>query len=32
VKPEVWISANIPGGIERNKEYLLKYIDAIKPL
>jgi uncharacterized phosphosugar-binding protein len=32
LKPEVWVSANVPGGIERNREYVLKYIDVIKPL
>ena len=32
LKPEVWVSANVPGGIERNREYVLKYIDFIKPL
>jgi uncharacterized phosphosugar-binding protein len=32
VKPEVWISANIPGGMDRNKEYVAKYLDIIKPL
>ena len=32
LKPEIWISANIPGGIEKNQEYVRKYIDIIKPL
>jgi uncharacterized phosphosugar-binding protein len=32
MKPEVWISANIPGGMDRNKEYVAKYLDIIKPL
>jgi uncharacterized phosphosugar-binding protein len=32
VKPEVWISTNIPGGMDRNKEYVAKYLDIIKPL
>jgi len=32
LNPEVWVSANVPGGIERNREYVLKYIDVIKPL
>lgn len=32
IKPEVWVSANIPGGIERNKEYIVKYINVIKTL
>ena len=32
VKPEVWVSANIPGGIERNKEYVMKYLNVIKAL
>jgi len=32
VKPEIWVSANIPGGIEKNREYIEKYINMIKPL
>ena len=32
VKPEIWMSANIPGGIEKNREYIEKYINMIKPL
>ena len=32
VKPEIWVSSNIPGGAERNKEYLAKYFNIIKPL
>ncbi|MEM0153396.1 MAG: SIS domain-containing protein [Ignisphaera sp.] len=32
IKPEVWMSSNIPGGIERNKLYIEKYIEEIKPL
>ena len=32
VKTEVWVSANIPGGIEKNKEYVTRYLDLIKPL
>jgi uncharacterized phosphosugar-binding protein len=32
IKPEVWVSANVPGGIERNLEYLEKYFNVIKPL
>ena len=32
IEPEVWMSANIPGGIERNKIYVEKYLDKIKPL
>lgn len=30
--PEIWTSANVPGGIEKNKYYVEKYINAIKPL
>ncbi|MDK6029370.1 SIS domain-containing protein [Ignisphaera sp. 4213-co] len=29
---EVWMSSNIPGGIEKNKEYLDRYIQIVKPL
>lgn len=32
IKPEVWVSANIPGGVERNKMYIEKYVNEIKPL
>jgi uncharacterized phosphosugar-binding protein len=32
VKPEVWVSANIPGGIERNRAYIAKYLGTIKSL
>jgi len=32
VTPEIWVSANIPGGIEKNQAYVEKYIDIIKPL
>lgn len=32
VKPEVWVSANVPGGIERNEEYVRKYAGEIKAL
>ncbi len=32
VKPEIWISSNIAGGIERNLEYIEKYISIIKPI
>jgi len=32
VKPEIWVSANIPGGVEKNKEYVAKYLNMIKPL
>jgi len=32
IEPEVWMSANIPGGIERNTKYLKKYMTLIKPL
>ncbi|HWQ17825.1 MAG TPA: SIS domain-containing protein [Sulfolobales archaeon] len=31
-KPEIWISSNVPGGIEKNREYLIKYLNIIKPL
>ncbi|MET1159815.1 MAG: SIS domain-containing protein [Thermoprotei archaeon] len=32
ITPEVWISANVPGGIEKNKTYVAKYLSIIKPL
>jgi len=32
IEPEVWTSANIPGGIEKNNRYLSKYLPIIKPL
>ncbi|MEM4913099.1 MAG: SIS domain-containing protein [Desulfurococcaceae archaeon] len=32
IEPEVWMSANIPGGIKKNKKYVEKYISIIKPL
>ncbi len=32
VKPEVWVSANVPGGIERNEEYVRKYVGEVKAL
>lgn len=32
VKPEIWVSSNIPGGVERNREYLTKYLNIVKPL
>lgn len=32
VKPEVWMSSNVPGGDEVNKRYLEKYFDAVKYL
>jgi len=32
IEPEVWMSSNIPGGIERNEKYREKYINIIKPL
>jgi len=32
IRPEVWVSANVPGGIERNEEYVRKYISEIKAL
>lgn len=32
IAPEVWISANVPGGIEKNKRFVEKYFDIIKSL
>jgi len=32
IKPEIWVSANVPGGIEKNLKYLEKYFNVIKPL
>ena len=32
VKPEIWMSANIPGGVEKNREYVTRYLAIIKPL
>ena len=32
VEPEVWTSANVPGGIEKNKRYMEKYLSVIKYL
>ncbi|MHA1596401.1 MAG: sugar isomerase domain-containing protein [Candidatus Asgardarchaeia archaeon] len=32
IKPEVWISANVPGGDEFNRRYIEKYFGNIKPL
>lgn len=32
IEPEVWMSANVPGGIEKNKKYVEKYTDVLKPL
>jgi len=32
IEPEIWMSSNIPGGIERNEKYREKYINIIKPL
>lgn len=32
IKPEVWLSVNIPGGLEKNKKYIEKYLEIIKPL
>lgn len=32
ITPEIWVSANVPGGIERNRMYVEKYINVIKPL
>jgi len=32
IEPEVWMSVNVPGGMERNEELLRKYITLIKPL
>ncbi len=29
---EIWVSANAPGGLEKNRIYLEKYLQAIKPL
>lgn len=30
--PEIWISGNVPGGIEKNMKHLEKYFNMIKPL
>ncbi len=32
VEPEVWMSANVPGGDEANRKYLEKYLEKLKPL
>ncbi|MEM2246200.1 MAG: SIS domain-containing protein [Thermofilum sp.] len=32
VKPEVWMSSNVPGGDETNRRYMEKYFDAVKYL
>ncbi|MGC9107291.1 MAG: sugar isomerase domain-containing protein [Infirmifilum sp.] len=32
LEPEVWMSANVPGGDERNKRYIEKYSEKIKHL
>lgn len=32
VEPEVWMSANVPGGRERNARFVEKYLTLIKPL
>ncbi|AKG38659.1 hypothetical protein MA03_04295 [Infirmifilum uzonense] len=32
LEPEVWMSANVPGGDERNKRYIEKYSEKIKYL
>ncbi|MCD6488091.1 MAG: SIS domain-containing protein [Desulfurococcales archaeon] len=32
VEPEIWTSANVPGGIEKNNRYIKKYMTIIKPL
>ncbi|MEM0495170.1 MAG: SIS domain-containing protein [Thermofilum sp.] len=32
VTPEIWISANVPGGIEKNRKHVEKYLNIIKPL
>ncbi|RLG82320.1 MAG: SIS domain-containing protein [Thermoprotei archaeon] len=32
VVPEVWMSANVPGGRERNARFVEKYLTLIKPL
>ncbi|MEZ0345885.1 MAG: SIS domain-containing protein [Infirmifilum sp.] len=32
VKPEVWMSSNVPGGDEANRSYIHKYLEKIKYL
>lgn len=32
VKPEIWISSNVPGGTEMNRKYIEKYIEILKYL
>lgn len=32
IQPEVWTSANVPGGIEKNRAYVGKYLHIIKPM
>lgn len=32
IEPEIWMSANVPGGVEYNRRYLSKYFKVIKPL
>jgi len=32
IEPEVWMSANVPGGRERNAAFFKKYLHLIKPL
>jgi len=32
IEAEVWISVNVPGGLEKNRKYLEKYLPLVKPL
>lgn len=32
LEPEIWVSSNLPYGLERNRAYLEKYFKDIKPL
>lgn len=32
LEPEVWTSVNVPGGRDRNKQYLVKYMNILKYL
>jgi len=32
IEAEVWVSANVPGGLEKNRKYLEKYLPLVKPL
>jgi uncharacterized phosphosugar-binding protein len=32
IKPPIWISGNVPGGMEFNKQYIEKYYEKIKHL